>query len=144
MISQHWFMQWLGAIRQQTIAGANVDPDLCRHMVSLGHNELTHRGLKKMALILQTPFFKCIFVKKILWLRFHWNLFIWVQLTMEISISPGKDLVNSRQAVNWTNADPVLGCNLAVASPGLNKILSQGTSLPSWTAIREELHPREQ
>ena len=24
----------------QVMAGANVDPDLCRHMVSLGHNEL--------------------------------------------------------------------------------------------------------
>ena len=28
------------AIRQQAITWANVDPDLCRHMVSLGHNEL--------------------------------------------------------------------------------------------------------
>ena len=28
-------------IRQQAITWANVDPDLCRHMTSLGHNELT-------------------------------------------------------------------------------------------------------
>ena len=41
MISQHWFRQWLGAVRQQAIALANVDPDLCRHLVSLGHIELT-------------------------------------------------------------------------------------------------------
>ena len=40
MISQHWFRQWLGAIGQQAITWANVDPDLCRHMVSLGQNEL--------------------------------------------------------------------------------------------------------
>ena len=40
MISQHWFRKWLGAIRQQAITWANVDPDLCRHVVSLGHNEL--------------------------------------------------------------------------------------------------------
>ena len=40
MISQHWFRQWLGAIRQQPITWANVDPDLWYHMVSLGHNEL--------------------------------------------------------------------------------------------------------
>ena len=37
-ISQHWFRQWLGAVRQQAITWANVDPDLCRHMASLGHN----------------------------------------------------------------------------------------------------------
>ena len=42
MVSQHWFRLWLGALRQQAITWANVDPDLCRHMVSLGHNELTH------------------------------------------------------------------------------------------------------
>ena len=29
-----------GAVRHQTITWANVDPDLCRHMASLGHNEL--------------------------------------------------------------------------------------------------------
>ena len=42
MISQHWFRWWLGAVRQQAITWTNVDPDLCRHMVSLGQNELTH------------------------------------------------------------------------------------------------------
>ena len=30
----------LGAVRQQAITWANVDPYLCRHMASLGHNEL--------------------------------------------------------------------------------------------------------
>ena len=28
----------------QAITWANVDPDLCRHMVSLGHNELNERN----------------------------------------------------------------------------------------------------
>ena len=37
MISQHWF-------RQQAITWINVDPDLFRHMVSLGHNELIMVG----------------------------------------------------------------------------------------------------
>ena len=34
--------KWLGAARQQaiTITCTNVDPDLCRHMSPLGHNEL--------------------------------------------------------------------------------------------------------
>ena len=36
MISQ----QWLGAIGQQAITWANVDPDLCRQMASLGLNKL--------------------------------------------------------------------------------------------------------
>ena len=40
MISQHWFRQWLGALRQQAITWTNVDPDLCHHMLSPGHNEL--------------------------------------------------------------------------------------------------------
>ena len=40
LISQHWFREWLGAVRQQAITWANVEPDLCRHMASLGHNEL--------------------------------------------------------------------------------------------------------
>ena len=40
MIRQHWIRWWLGAVRQQAITWANVDPDLCRHVVSLGHNEL--------------------------------------------------------------------------------------------------------
>ena len=44
MISQHWLRQWLGAVRQQAITWANVDPDLCRHMASLGHNELIENG----------------------------------------------------------------------------------------------------
>ena len=38
MINQHCFRIWLGAIRQQAITWANFDPDLCRHMPSLGHN----------------------------------------------------------------------------------------------------------
>ena len=38
--SQHWFRWWLGAARQQAITWANVYPDLCRHMVLLGPNEL--------------------------------------------------------------------------------------------------------
>ena len=40
MISQHWFRYWFGAVRQQAIAWTNVDLDPCRHMASLGHNEL--------------------------------------------------------------------------------------------------------
>ena len=31
MISQHWFRLWLGAVRQQAITWANIDPDLCHY-----------------------------------------------------------------------------------------------------------------
>ena len=37
--SQHWFRQWFCAIRQQAFTWTNVDPGLCCHMVSLGHND---------------------------------------------------------------------------------------------------------
>ena len=40
VISQHLFRKWLGAPRQQVISWTNVDPVLCRHLASLGHNEL--------------------------------------------------------------------------------------------------------
>ena len=36
----HWWSVNIGAVRQQAITWANVDSDLCCHMVSLGHNEL--------------------------------------------------------------------------------------------------------
>ena len=37
MISQHWFKQWLGAVRQQAITWANVDLVPCRHIAWLRH-----------------------------------------------------------------------------------------------------------
>ena len=40
MIRQQWSRKWFGVVRRQAIIWANVDPDLCRHMASLSHNEL--------------------------------------------------------------------------------------------------------
>ena len=40
-ISQDWFRQWLGAVSQQAITWANVDPALCRQIASLGHNDMS-------------------------------------------------------------------------------------------------------
>ena len=51
---QHWLGQWLGA----AITWTNVDPDLCRHMASLGHSELIprhHYEIKKKSVRLQAP-----------------------------------------------------------------------------------------
>ena len=39
IIDQHWFRQWLGAIRQQAITWTTVDPDLFPHIVSSDHKE---------------------------------------------------------------------------------------------------------
>ena len=39
MVSQHWIGLWLGAVRQHAITWANIDPDLCRHMTSLGRKD---------------------------------------------------------------------------------------------------------
>ena len=43
LIRQHCLSWWLGAVRQPAITWANVDPDLCCHMVLLGHT--VWRGL---------------------------------------------------------------------------------------------------
>ena len=49
LISQYWFRSWLGAVRQQAITWANIDPDPCHQMVSLGNNELTNKMLSQAA-----------------------------------------------------------------------------------------------
>ena len=37
-IIQHWFKEWLGAVRQQAIAWTNVDHVLLYHKATLSHN----------------------------------------------------------------------------------------------------------
>ena len=39
-MSQHLSRYWFGALRQKTNTWINVDPDLSRHVESLGHNDL--------------------------------------------------------------------------------------------------------
>ena len=51
MISQHSFRWWLGAVRQQAITWTNVDPDLCTHMASPGHNKLTYSEVQRSPLM---------------------------------------------------------------------------------------------
>ena len=51
--SQHWYRWWLGAVRQQAVTWTNVDTDLCHHMVSQGHNELSVHILRP---VLGLPF----------------------------------------------------------------------------------------
>ena len=51
-----WFKWWFGAVRQQAINLAYVDPDLCHLMALLSHSVLIYWGWNKMADILQTAF----------------------------------------------------------------------------------------
>ena len=53
VISQHWFRQWLGASSKNTV-WSNVDLDLCRHVASRGHNELTLDILQFSSVILNS------------------------------------------------------------------------------------------
>ena len=50
----------LQAVRQQAFTWANVDPDLCRQMASLGLNELTHWPMENASVILNWVIFKQI------------------------------------------------------------------------------------
>ena len=45
------FKLWLGAVRQQAITRANVDPDLCRHMAWVGHNELINENINAVDIV---------------------------------------------------------------------------------------------
>ena len=38
--SQHWIGLWLGAVSQQAMIWGNIDQEPCRHMASVGSNEL--------------------------------------------------------------------------------------------------------
>ena len=69
---------------------------------------LTHFHLDKMASISQMTFSNAFFLMKsfVSWFKFHWTLFLNVQLT--VSTVSGNGLApNRRQVIIWTNADPV-------------------------------------
>ena len=72
MICQHWPGSWFGAVRQQAIAGANVDPELCHHMPSIGFSKfcfpselifITLVYIKQLNLMLQHFMVYCCNVK---------------------------------------------------------------------------------
>ena len=96
MISQHWFRQWLGAFRQQAITWANGDPDLCRHIASLGPNSYHIEADTKWPPCRGQNFEmheKC-------------SIVIWIPLKF-VPKGPTDNRSTWQQAFNWTNADPV-------------------------------------
>ena len=62
MISQYCFRLWLGTVGQQAITWANVDPDLCRLMVSRGQNEFNQIVEHN---ITQHPVSKCLEISEL-------------------------------------------------------------------------------
>ena len=66
--------------------------------IFLGMWSSTHLSLDKMAAFSQTTFSNAFSWMKMyeFHLRFHWNLFLWYKL-----------IIFQRQAITWTNADPI-------------------------------------
>ena len=89
-------MAW--AVRQQAITWANVDPDLCCHMASLGHNELTHQHPFVLTLQLQMPVQLTHRGRET-----HICVGKLTIIASDNGLSPGR-----RQAIIWTNAGILL------------------------------------
>ena len=81
-ISQYWFSYVLAPNRRQAITWTSGQQDAWRHLIRL--NELTHWGRDKMAAISPTTLSIAFSWMKMLefQLKFHWSLFLRVQLTM--------------------------------------------------------------
>ena len=46
MTSQHLFRKWISVVRQEAPTWVNIDPQLCTHMASLSHNDLSNREVR--------------------------------------------------------------------------------------------------
>ena len=71
----------------------------------------TYWGLNKMVNILETTFSNVFSWMKIIafWFKFHWSLFIRVQLTNDHCFREWLG-AKKRQAITWTNDDPAQWC----------------------------------
>ena len=71
---------------------------------------LSHLPLDKMAAISQMVFSNAFLLMKncVFWLKFRWRLFLRVQMTTIQHSGLGNGLApNRRQAIIWTNVDPI-------------------------------------
>ena len=82
-ISLHWFKLWLGVL-QTTSHYLNWWWPKPMTSPTLGHNQLTHLLLNKMAAISQTIFWNAFswMINFVFWLKFNWSLLLKVQLTI--------------------------------------------------------------
>ena len=119
--SQHQSRWWLGAMRQQTFAWANIDPDLCRHVASLRHSKsylwinlllllLTHWGRNKIVAILQT------FSNAFSWMK------IWILIKISLKFVPKGPIDNI----------PALVKKLAWCWPGDKVIVWTSDDIINW------------
>ena len=64
MISQDWFKQWLGAVKQQDIVLIDTDKVIWGHRASLGYNELIAIPISQ---------FLCYYSYKEM-IKYHWSI----------------------------------------------------------------------
>ena len=81
-------------------------------LLGMDTSQLTHWGWDKMAVISQTTFSNALsWMKKLdIWLKFHWRLFLRVELIMTQHWFSNGLALNRRQAIIWSNADPFQWC----------------------------------
>ena len=105
MISQHWSRWWLGAVGQQAVTWTNC------HMLSLGHNELTHWGCSN---ILKWIFLvKCI----VFWIKFHCSLLPRIQLIISQCRFKCRLGALRQQAITWASVNPDLCLHMVLLEP---------------------------
>ena len=122
-------MKWLGAARQQAISCAKVDPDLCRHVASLGHNELT---LSIFWLLIQQK------QQNFPVISMHLDLLQYVQLIQNLSFKFREKLVSqanipqSSNHLNFARKKAVwLLCPVKISAG-----LTRGVVGSGWSAVR--------
>ena len=122
MECQYLFRKWLGAVRQQAITWTLLDQNLCRRMVSLGHNELTTLFLESSFKGQETS---------------TWNL-------LAHFIHSCTDLLNktltTNEASNTDITGPFLG-NPPVLTRG-EPVITRGTQRSSQTTGTDSPHKR--
>ena len=103
---------------------------------------LTHLPLDKMAAISQTIFSDAFswMTSFVLWLKFHWSVFLMVPFSWQYS-SIGSDnglAQNKRQAIIWSNADPINWCIYMPLGDELTGLINIWCSAVSQN---HDLHP---
>ena len=87
---------------------------------------LTHLPLDKMAAISQTILSDGFSWMKnfVFWLKFNWNLFLRVQLTINQHCLDNGLALNRRQAIMWTNVVPIHWCIYAALGGDGSSVLA--------------------
>ena len=92
---------------------------------------LTQWGRNKIATVFQAAFSNAFSWMKIFvfWLKFHWRLFLRIQMTKDSTDSDNSLAMNRQQAITWTNV--VIGYRRIYASLDLNKLISKQRKFPT-------------